>query len=144
MLNQIVLQGRLVREVELKKTNSGLAVTEFSIACDRDYRKDEEKQCDFINCVAWRSTAEFISKYFHKGDMMLITGSLRMRKYTTKDGQNRTVYEVLVDNVNFCGSKRSSGSNVDTANAQNAAFEEMGGSTEGLPWSETDDGELPF
>ena len=134
MLNQVTLQGRFTKDVELKKTNSGLAVTEFSIACDRDFKKDgEEKQCDFINCCAWRSTAEFIHKYFHKGDMVLLTGSLRQRKYQTKDGENRTVYEVLVDNVNFCGGKRNSNS-VDTANAQTAAFEDL----------DNVDGELPF
>lgn len=105
-MNAICLMGRLTGDPELKTTQSGVSVTSFSVAVDRAYRsKDQERQTDFINCVAWRGTAEFISRYFRKGQRIALQGSLQSRKYTANDGSQRTVYEVVVDNAFFCESK---------------------------------------
>ena len=105
-MNSICLMGRLTGDPELKTTQTGVSVTSFSVAVDRAYRsKDQERQTDFINCVAWRGTAEFISRYFRKGQRIALQGSLQSRKYTANDGSNRTVYEVVVDNAFFCESK---------------------------------------
>ena len=105
-MNSICLMGRLTGDPELKTTQNGVSVTSFSVAVDRAYRsKDQERQTDFINCVAWRSTAEFISRYFRKGQRIALQGSLQSRKYTANDGSQRTVYEVVVDNAFFCESK---------------------------------------
>ena len=107
-MNSICLMGRLTGDPELKTTQSGVSVTSFSVAVDRAYRsKDQERQTDFINCVAWRGTAEFISRYFRKGQRIALQGSLQSRKYTANDGSQRTVYEVVVDNAFFCESKGS-------------------------------------
>lgn len=102
MLNKVVIQGRLTGEPELRTTTSGLSVTSFSIACNRSY-KDE--QTDFLNVVAWRQTAEFITKYFRKGSMILIEGSIQSRNYEDKNGNKRNLVEIVADNVHFCGSK---------------------------------------
>ena len=105
-MNSICLMGRLTGDPELKTTQSGVSVTSFSVAVDRAYRsKDQERQTDFINCVAWRQTAEFISRYFRKGQRIALQGSLQSRRYTANDGSQRTVYEVVVDNAFFCESK---------------------------------------
>ena len=111
MLNHIVIMGRLTRDPELRHTQSGIAVTSFTVAVDRDYQSRDggEKQTDFINCVAWRSTGEFVSKYFTKGSMIVVSGRLQIRSYTDKDGNNRTAAEIVADNVYFGESKRSSG-----------------------------------
>lgn len=112
MLNCVVLMGRLTADPELRTTASGISVARFSIAVDRGYtRPGEEKQTDFINIVAWRQTAEFVSRYFHKGSMIAVQGELRMNRYQDKaTGQNRTTYEVMANNVSFTGSKAESGS----------------------------------
>ena len=101
MLNHIVLMGRLVRDPELRRTQAGIAVTSFRIAVDRDYQSRDggEKQADFIDIVAWRNTAEFVSKYFTKGRMAVVSGRLQMRDWTDKDGNKRTSAEVVADNV---------------------------------------------
>ena len=105
-MNSICLMGRLTGDPELKTTQSGVSVTSFRVAVDRAYRsKDQERQTDFINCVAWRGTAEFISRYFRKGQRIALQGSLQSRSYTANDGSQRTVYEVVVDNAFFCESK---------------------------------------
>ena len=105
-MNSICLMGRLTGDPELKTTQNGVSVTSFSVAVDRAYRsKEQERQTDFINCVAWRNTAEFISRYFRKGQRIALQGSLQSRKYTANDGSQRTVYEVVVDNAFFCESK---------------------------------------
>mgnify|MGYP000004294249 CR=1 FL=1 len=105
-MNSICLMGRLTADPELKTTQSGISVTSFSVAVDRAYRsKDQERQTDFINCVAWRQTAEFITRYFRKGNRIALQGSLQSRSYTANDGSKRTVYEVVVDNAYFCESK---------------------------------------
>lgn len=104
-MNNICITGRLTSAAEIKKTTSGVPVCSISIAVDRDYKVNGEKATDFIPCVFWRGTAEFIGKYFSKGDMIAVVGSLESRKYKDKDGNNRTVWEVKADKVNFCGGK---------------------------------------
>ena len=110
MINNVVLMGRLVATPELRNTQTGVAVTSFSIAVERSFaRAGEQRQADFINCVAWRNTAEFISKYFQKGSMIAVTGSIQTRNYDDKNGNKRTAVEVLVDQASFCGSKAETG-----------------------------------
>ena len=105
-MNVVCLLGRMVAEPELKHTQSGVAVCSFRIAVDRAYQvKGQERQADFINIVAWRNTAEFVCRYFHKGQRIALQGSLQSRSYTAQDGSKRTVYEVVVDNAFFCESK---------------------------------------
>ena len=109
MFNLVVLTGRLTAAAELKTTPNGVPVCSFSIAVDRRYKQGEEKQTDFINIVAWRQTAEFITKYFSKGSMIGIEGAIQTRRYQDKDGNNRTVFEVIANNVQFVESKRAEG-----------------------------------
>lgn len=105
MLNHITIMGRITAPLELRKTPAGNSVLAFSIAVERDYTQNGEKQTDFINVVAWKNTAEFISKYFDKGRMICVEGSLQTRKYQTQNGENRTVTEVLVNKAHFTGEK---------------------------------------
>ena len=109
MLNQVAIQGRLVRDPELRRPDSGKAVTSFSVACDRDFKNSQtgEKEVDFLDCVAWGSTAETVERYFRKGQMAMVTGRLQIRQYTDKNGQKRRYAEILVSSVYFCGSKES-------------------------------------
>lgn len=108
MLNHIVLMGRLTRDPELRRTGSGIAVASFTLAVDRDFggRDGGERETDFIDCVAWRNTGEFISKYFSKGSMAVVSGRLQIRNWTDKDGNKRRSAEVVADNVYFGDSKR--------------------------------------
>ena len=107
MLNKIFLMGRLTRDPELKRTQSGTAVTSFSLAVDRDFKgQNGEKETDFIDVVAWRNTAEFVSKYFTKGRMAVVEGRLQIREYTDREGGKRRVAEVVADQVYFGDSKR--------------------------------------
>ena len=107
MLNRVILMGRLVSDPELKTTNSGLSVTSFRIAVDRNYVKSgEERKADFIDIVCWRSTAEFVCRFFGKGSMIALEGQLQTRTYQAKDGTNRNVVEVVADNVSFTGERR--------------------------------------
>ena len=112
MLNHITLMGRLVRDPELRRTGSGIAVASFRIAVDRDFAPKDggERKADFIDCVAWRQTGEFISKYFAKGRMIIVDGRLEMRDWTDKEGNKRTSAEVIVDNAYFGDSKRDADS----------------------------------
>ena len=140
MLNKIVLMGRMTADPELKRTNGGTSVTSFTIAVDRDFKsRNGEKETDFVNCVAWRGTAEFISKHFHKGSMAVVAGSLQSRQYD-KNGEKRTVWEVLVDNIYFADSKKS-----DSSQQQKDNFDSLSNKVnqEFEPISE-EDGELPF
>lgn len=110
MLNEVILMGRLTRDPELRRTGSGTAVTSFSLAVDRDFKgQDGERETDFIDIVAWRSTAEFVSKYFTKGRMAVVKGRLQVRDWTDKDGAKRRSTEVLAESVYFGDSKRSEG-----------------------------------
>ena len=108
MLNHIVIMGRLTRDPELRRTGSGVAVTSFSVAVDRDFSNKEsgERETDFIDCVAWRSTGEFVAKYFQKGSMAVVSGRLQMRSWTDKEGNKRRSAEVVADNVYFGDSTR--------------------------------------
>ena len=106
MLNQITIMGRLTRDPELRRTGGGTAVTSFTVAVDRDFSSRDEKETDFIDCVAWRSTGEFVNKYFSKGSMILVSGRLQIRAWTDKDGNKRRSAEVVADNVYFGESKR--------------------------------------
>ena len=109
MLNHITIMGRLTRDPELRRTGSGLAVASFCVAVERDYPSKEtgEKETDFIDCVAWRQTGEFVSKYFQKGSMAVVSGRLQIRKWTDKDGNKRNTAEVVAENVYFGESKRT-------------------------------------
>ncbi len=112
-MNRAILMGRLVADPELRTTQSGISTTTFTIAVDRSYTgKDQERQTDFLPIVAWRNTAEFICKYFKKGSMILVEGSIRVRNYEAKDGSGkRYVTEIFADNVHFTGSRNESQSN---------------------------------
>ena len=109
MLNHIVIMGRLTRDPELRRTGTGTAVASFTVAVDRDFggRDGGERETDFIDCVAWRQTGEFVSKYFTKGSMIVVSGRLQIRGWTDKDGNKRRTAEVVADNVYFGESKRS-------------------------------------
>ena len=109
MLNHIVIMGRLTRDPEIRRTGTGIAVASFSVAVDRDFggRDGGERETDFIDCVAWRTTGEFVSKYFTKGSMIVVSGRLQIRGWTDKDGNKRRSAEVVADNVYFGESKRS-------------------------------------
>lgn len=106
-MNQVVLMGRLTRDPELRHTQSGTAVASFTLAVDRPKNKDGERLTDFIDIVAWRGTAEFVSKYFTKGQMAAVTGRLQLRNWTDKDGNKRVSAEVVADNIYFTESKKS-------------------------------------
>lgn len=144
MLNIAVIMGRLTAEPELKTTQSGVSVCSFTVAVDRNYENNGQQETDFIRCVAWRQTAEFISRYFHKGSMIAIQGSIQRRQYTDKDGNKRTVHEILVNNASFCGSKIESGTGTFSDNQQQASasfsnadageFTEMSMSDDDLPF----------
>lgn len=147
MLNCVVIAGRIVRDPELRRTGSGIAVTSFSLAVDRDFGSKDggERETDFIDCVAWRSTGEFVSKYFTKGSMAMVTGRLQIRQYTDKNGQKRRTAEILVNSIYFCGSKKngtqaSSGDDNGYSTpayqtpAPAANFAELDGADEQLPF----------
>lgn len=107
MLNVTTIMGRICKDVDLRKTNGGTSVCSFSLACDRDYSKDGERGVDFIDCVAFRGTAEFIERNFQKGAMICVTGRLQIRDWTDKDGNKRRSAEILVDNAYFTGERRN-------------------------------------
>lgn len=139
MINNVVLMGRLVATPELKSTNNGTSVTAFTIAVERNFCKQgEQRQADFINCVAWRSTAEFITRYFQKGAMIAVTGEIQTRNYEDKNGNKRTATEVIVNQASFCGSKTESTPaatppNLDVAPPNESDYEEVGSNDE-LPF----------
>ena len=139
MFNLVVLTGRLTADPELKTTQSGLSVTSFSIAVDRRFRSGEERQTDFINIVAWRQQAEFVAKYFKKGN--LIQGSIQTRKYTDKNGNNRTAFEVVADNIQFVESKRDS---APAGNSEPAQSYSNAGSNDFADLGDMSDDDLPF
>ena len=147
MLNKVFIMGRLTRDPELRRTQSGTAVTSFSLAVDRDFKSQSgEKETDFIDVVAWRSTAEFVAKYFTKGRMAVVEGRLQIRDWKDKDGNNRRSAEVVADNIYFGDSKRD-GAGSDYAPAYGAPMggysAPMGGSSAFAEIDE-EDGDLPF
>ena len=148
MLNRIILMGRLTRDPELRRTGSGTAVTSFSLAVDRDFKSQSgEKETDFIDIVAWRSTAEFVSKYFTKGRMAVVEGRLQIRDWTDRDGGKRRSAEVVADNVYFGDSKRDGGDSSGYSAApayKNAAPSNFNAGGSDFAEIGEDDGELPF
>ena len=158
MLNHITIMGRLTRDPELRRTGSGIAVASFTVAVDRDFasRESGERETDFIDCVAWRQTGEFVSKYFTKGSMIVVAGRLQIRGWTDKDGNKRRTAEVVADNVYFGESRRNSeggnayGGNTYGGNSYNAPAPSFGGySAPAAPASDfamldDDDAQLPF
>ena len=153
MLNKAIVMGRLTADPELRHTANNVAVTTFRIAVDRNYTpKGAERQTDFINIVAWRNTADFVSRYFHKGQLVALEGSIQTRSYTDNQGNNRTAFEVVADQVYFAESRNSSSQNPSASSfAPPPAFDEP---PKGASFSvgdigdfeeiDTDDGELPF
>ena len=150
MLNRIILMGRLTRDPELRRTQSGTAVTSFSLAVDRDFKSQNgDKETDFIDIVAWRSTAEFVSKYFTKGRMAVVEGRLQIRDWTDREGGKRRSAEVVADNVYFGDSKRDAASDGGYAPAYSAPAGRapmMAPSDGNSDFAEIgeEDGELPF
>ncbi len=149
MLNHITLMGRLVRDPELRRTGTGVAVASFRIAVDRDYQSKDggERKADFIDCVAWRQTGEFISKYFAKGRMIVVDGRLEMRDWTDKEGNKRTSAEVIVDNAYFGDSKRDgerSGSYSAPAAGSYGGYSAPSAPASDFAMLEDDDAQLPF
>lgn len=131
MLNKVIVMGRMVRNPELRRTNSGAAVASFTIACDRDFKSDGgEREADFIECVAWRNTAEFVSKYFSKGRMAVVSGRLQTRNWTDNEGNKRKATEIVSERVYFGDSKREE---LQSYAAPQESFAEL-----------PDDGEIPF
>lgn len=139
MLNHIVIMGRMVRDPELRRTGFGIAVASFSVAVDRDFSGKDggEKDTDFIDCVAWRAAGEFVSKYFRKGSMIVVSGRLQIRQWKDKDGNNRRSAEIVADNVYFGESKNgNSGGNSDNSVANHAS--------DFAPLDDDDEAQLPF
>ena len=139
MFNHIAIMGRLTRDPEMRRTGSGVAVTSFTIACDRDFGQNGEKETDFIDVTAWRNTAEFVSKYFTKGRMAVVSGRLQIRSWTDKDGNKRKSAEVVADNVYFADSKKDDSS---SSNVQN--FVPSGEPLQDYAVVDGDDSMLPF
>ncbi len=164
MLNQITVMGRFTRDPELRRTGSGTAVAGFTLAVDRDFsgKDNKEKETDFIDCVAWRSTGEYVSEYFSKGRMAVVSGRLQIRSWTDKDGNKRKTAEVVVENIYFADSKKEeSNGNAQSGYNNQGAYNPAGGgysepqNTYGgytIPQSSScdyamlddDDGQLPF
>lgn len=143
MINNVVIMGRLTFEPELRATPSGVAVVRIQIAVDRQYQaKGEERKADFIDITAWRQTADFISRYFHKGDMIAVEGSIQTENFTDKDGKKRKSVTVVANNVSFCGSKAKGDTNnpafsqpsVDDNNAEINDFIEIIDDNDDLPF----------
>ena len=148
MLNRIIIMGRLTRDPELRRTQSGLPVTSFSLAVDRDFKgQNGERETDFIDVVAWRATAEFVSKYFTKGRMAVVEGRLQLRDWTDRDGNKRRAAEVVADNVYFGDSRRDGqGGGYDAPSYAPPASGGYAPAAGGNQFAEIDeeDGDLPF
>lgn len=143
MINSVVIMGRLTFDPELRTTPSGVSVVRFQVACDRNYQKSgEERKTDFIDVTAWRQTAEFVSRYFRKGSMIAVEGSIQTDSYTDRDGNKRKSFQIVANNVSFCGSKAESGSTNPVysqpapsyASADNSDFEEIVDDDDDLPF----------
>jgi single-strand DNA-binding protein len=149
MLNCAIIMGRLTADPELRTTSNGTSVTSFTVAVDRNFtRPGEDRQADFINVVAWRQSADFVTRYFHKGSMIAVQGSIQTRSYEDKNGNRRTAVEIIADRVSFCGSKTES--NTGTTRYENApapAFtsgNDAAGSFSVLPDDDEDDDALGY
>ncbi len=150
MLNHITIMGRFVRDPELRRTGSGIAVASFTLAVDRDFKSSSggDKEVDFIDCVAWRQAGEFVSKYFTRGRMAVVSGRLQIRSWTDKDGNKRRTAEVVADNVYFADSKTENAS-AGTQQSAHASYGTPSYSAPSYPASdfamlEDDDAQLPF
>lgn len=146
MLNHITIMGRLTRDPELRRTGSGIAVASFSLAVDRDYgsRDGGERETDFIDCVAWRQTGEFVSKYFTKGRMAVVSGRLQIRGWTDKDGNNRRTAEIVADSVYFGDSKRDGDSGSTTPSYGSYPAPATASASDDYAMLDDGGGELPF
>lgn len=151
MLNHITIMGRLTHDPELRRLDNGTAVTSFSIACERDFKnKNDEKETDFIDVVAYRNTAEFVSKFFSRGRMAVVSGRLQIRSWTDKDGNKRRSAEVVADQVYFGDSKKEESSGANYGGSTEQLYESMkNGTYSAAPASdfamlEDDDAQLPF
>ena len=155
MLNSVIIMGRLTADPELRTTPSGVSVTRFTVAVDRRFqRQGEDRQTDFINVVAWRQTADFVTRFFKKGQMIAVQGSLQVRNYEDKNGNKRTAYDVVADNVSFCGSKsegnsfgaprQESAPAVSYQSADAGSFSVLPDDNSGFPFGADDDEGLPF
>jgi single-strand DNA-binding protein len=138
MLNSVIIMGRLTADPELRTTTNGLSVTSFTVAVDRNYKSGDERQTDFISVVAWRGTADFVTRFFKKGQMIAVQGSLQVRNYEDKNGNKRTAYDVVADNISFCGSKSESGGSFsvipDTQEFSVPDIPDFNDDDEGLPF----------
>ena len=139
MLNVITILGRLVRDPELRQTNSGKSVCSFTLAVDRNFKNNGEKEVDFIDCVAWGNTADFVSRYAEKGRLLIASGRLQIREWTDKEGKKRRNAEVITSNVYFGDSKKKIAQEEQAAN-----FEQPAGDVAGFVEIDSADGELPF
>lgn len=140
MLNVVAIMGRLVADPELRTTQAGHSVCSFRIACDRSYvQQGQERQADFIDIVAWRQQADFVSKYFRKGSMIAVEGSLQTRQYQDKNGNNRTAVEVVANNISFAGAKRQDSQNVPSYEQQTASHVEQAKAQTGFAQGSADD-----
>ena len=145
MLNHITIMGRLTRDPELRRTGSGVAVASFTIACDRDFGQNGQKETDFSDVTAWRNTAEFVDKYFNKGRMAVVSGRLQIRSWTDKDGNKRKSAEVVADNVYFGDSKTdASNSGNYVAPAMTSYATPASAPASDFAMLEDDDSQLPF
>jgi len=146
MLNHITIMGRLTRDPELRRTGSGTAVASFTLAVDRDFgsRDGGERETDFIDCVAWRQTGEFVSKYFAKGSMAVVSGRLQIRSWTDKEGNKRRSAEVVADNVYFGESKRSGDSGNNAAPSYGSYSAPASNPASDFAMLDDDDAQLPF
>ena len=156
MLNSVIIMGRLTADPELRTTPNGLSVTSFTVAVDRNYKSGDERQTDFISVVAWRGTADFVTRFFKKGQMIAVQGSLQVRNYEDKNGNKRTAYDVVADNVSFCGSKNEGSNNTYAAarpesapavsyqSADAGSFSVLPDDNQGFPFGADDDEGLPF
>lgn len=143
-MNVVAIMGRLTYEPELKTTPNGIAVIRFQVAVDRGRTKDGERHADFVDCAAWRQTAEFVSKYFHKGSMIAVDGSIQTNTYTDKNGQSRKTTEVVANNVSFCGSKNDGNSSATPKKAETPAAAAYSSQND-VDFEEiNDDDDLPF
>ena len=148
MINSVALMGRLTADPERRQTQSGLSVARFSIAIERAYSKDGERQTDFLDVVAWRSTADFIANHFGKGQMIALTGSIQSRTYTDRDGNKRKAVEIVASSVSFCGDgpRKNSPENIEkpVTHPEKAEPQYKQQSMENCEGAETADEDLPF
>lgn len=145
-INNVTLMGRCTVDPELKKTQNNTSVTSFCIAVDRKYQpQGEEKKADFVDCVAWRNTAEFITKYFSKGSMIAIEGEIQTRTFEDKNGNKRKATEIIINNASFCGSKSDNTNPAENTNTpQNANFATFNGNNNDFTQVNINDDDLPF